>query len=1011
MVTRWAWILALSLNVFLLNGYADVDLQRRYPASETIHPTSKVSWTFGQEDIFRLESFRLTTADGLQIVIDDAELCIGHSEVGAVWAAIVLQATGSLVSEATSVVEEVASVWLRFHPSQLNAIFPPASVSVHDATPSLWRFSRMGRHKFRDSFHYGNRALIPPEETSIIDVDTTTGHRRFFVVDAEHETTHYVSAFEDRALPGLVEITDFDAEVSFDRVWKAFNRDYPGFVLRPEIDWDAMYEEYFPRALECTTSYELGVLIADMLSRFRDLHIWVRVGEESIPVYNRPAMLNANPRAAASILGEVTSTPQTPVRWSITENSIGYLAIDAWQGEATPETVHRILELMRDTRGLIMDVRANGGGDEGLALEVASRFVSEPSVYSYSQYRNGFVHTDLTKPRPRSVAPSEWWRYSRPVLLLIGPVCMSSNESFIAMMETSDSVTTMGQRTRGSSGNPEWVGTPAGVEFSVPSWLDLLADQQPLDERGIEPDIVFCASREAYRGDRDALLTAALDTAQEWPEVDTIPDGESYNPYKAEMLKLKSNPPYVTNINPLYGAVKIPKATLSWRYNRPMNPNALSLRWNRGGYHSVRRIAYAEDSQTFSLGLILHPDVQHELVTNPPHNHEPRGFHDLNMIHSRSSQVVFSSSPGIRVSGSGNATEVESLSPTPGAAVPSLLWIDLDFSEPMLPLIPSLNRMSMEENDVLLCPRIEYCEHRTRCRVPVWLRSGMDVRFALSGFRSEQGHLLDPVEIAYTVDDEAVDPVLPTGDEAMKNLLARFQAARTALTAADVQVTLRESTAWNAEGYARFQSRQAAFAWNSDGSWFADISSFMENPFKMGSDGKHVWKVNIIDFSHELEQFPVEQLDNYTFGLMTPVTLFTPSASVKRKEWLEPQWVEGKQCEGIRVWLVETLGKDAILIAQEYWFDPETDLLYVCRVLTSNMTDALYRFDVLQKNDDVRSERFLPPVPESTQPNPAIDLQVTDAHRFVNILDGSDGIIRVRWGSRGPDGRVSEGLN
>jgi C-terminal processing protease CtpA/Prc len=52
---------------------------------------------------------------------------------------------------------------------------------------------------------------------------------------------------------------------------------------------------------------------------------------------------------------------------------------------------------MRDTRGLIMDVRLNGGGDEPTAGAVAGRFLQEEFVYAYSQYRNGPSHTNLTE--------------------------------------------------------------------------------------------------------------------------------------------------------------------------------------------------------------------------------------------------------------------------------------------------------------------------------------------------------------------------------------------------------------------------------------------------------------------------------------------------------------------------------------------------------------------------------------------------------------------------------------
>jgi hypothetical protein len=106
--------------------------------------------------------------------------------------------------------------------------------------------------------------------------------------------------------------------------------------------------------------------------------------------------------------------------------------------------------------------------------------------------------------------PTGPWRYDRPVVLLIGQKCMSSNESFVAMMEGAPTVTTMGDRTCGSSGNPSLVELPVEITVSLPRWIDLLADGRPLDEGGIRPRVPFQAELGAFEGERDDLLEAAL---------------------------------------------------------------------------------------------------------------------------------------------------------------------------------------------------------------------------------------------------------------------------------------------------------------------------------------------------------------------------------------------------------------------------------------------------------------------------------------------------------------------
>jgi C-terminal processing protease CtpA/Prc len=262
--------------------------------------------------------------------------------------------------------------------------------------------------------------------------------------------------------------------------------------------------------LEAKSAKEFAEVCAEMLKPLRDLHVWMTVEGANVPIFNRPRAGNSNPSAHRAILGDLR--PAGRVRWAITADKIGFIAIDGWNtGPEIPAQVDEALEQMRDGRGLIVDVRLNGGGDEPTAAQVAGRFVPKEFVYSYSQFRNGPKHTDLTAKHKRKISPRGPWRYDRPVVLLIGQKCMSSNESFIAMMSGAPNVAVMGDRTCGSSGNPKIVKLPLDMTVSVPRWIDYLPDGKPLDERGFQPQVFFKPTERAFEGNRDDLLTAALE--------------------------------------------------------------------------------------------------------------------------------------------------------------------------------------------------------------------------------------------------------------------------------------------------------------------------------------------------------------------------------------------------------------------------------------------------------------------------------------------------------------------
>ncbi|HVV71586.1 MAG TPA: hypothetical protein VHI52_08825, partial [Verrucomicrobiae bacterium] len=81
----------------------------------------------------------------------------------------------------------------------------------------------------------------------------------------------------------------------------------------------------------------------------------------------------------------------------------------------------------------------------------------------------------------------------------------------VAMMSGDPDLTTMGDHTCGSSGNPKLVQLPLDITVSVPRWIDYLPDGSPLDERGFQPQVPFKPQPGAFDGERDDLLSAALE--------------------------------------------------------------------------------------------------------------------------------------------------------------------------------------------------------------------------------------------------------------------------------------------------------------------------------------------------------------------------------------------------------------------------------------------------------------------------------------------------------------------
>ena len=508
-----------------------VNLLERYPTKLTAGdaaPDRARPCKFTDADVFRVSQFRLEAGQGLRVETGPADLGIGHCQDGAVWAVVLPQAAGKLTSQATNGPEAVAHVWLRFHPREINRLFPPETVLAGGQTDRAPQMRAIANFKFGSSWHAGTNAMIPEPKDLTVDMDTEGGPRRFFAVDTEAGAARYVAAFEKRSVKLPPAITPDLARKAFDQLWEAFDKDYAMFVLRPEVDWAKLRGQFRPPALASKSTPEFASVCAEMLRPLRDLHVWLTVAGGNVPVFNRPRSSNANPSAHRAILGGLNEAGRG-VRWAVTADRIGFIAIYGWDNPDVPLRCQEALEQMRGTRGLIVDVRLNGGGSEPQSGQFAGRFLKKEFVYACSQFRNGSNRTNLTQRSERKVAPRGPWRYDRPVVLLIGQRCMSSNESFIAMLSGAPEVTTMGDRTCGSSGNPKIVNLPLEMTVSVPRWIDYLPDGTPLDERGFQPQVRFEPKPGAFEGERDDLLTAALERLRQAPLPEKPIEGPAFD--------------------------------------------------------------------------------------------------------------------------------------------------------------------------------------------------------------------------------------------------------------------------------------------------------------------------------------------------------------------------------------------------------------------------------------------------------------------------------------------------
>ncbi|MFA9388716.1 MAG: S41 family peptidase [Prolixibacteraceae bacterium] len=288
------------------------------------------------------------------------------------------------------------------------------------------------------------------------------------------------------------------------------------------VDWQKEIDNYKTVLENAESVDEFVVKLIQLLRKSQDPHMSVKANEQIYPI-NRMKIVHLN-FGSKALFGQLQNK-FVGNRYSTiagTIDSTAYLSIRSWSSNFfeipqkkwgnTANNVISSQELLKTLfkyPNLIIDVRENSGGDEQFAMEFASWFTADPLPYEKTVTYNMQTGT-FNAERIKTIFPnSEGLLYTGNVYVLAGPKVMSSNESFVLMMQQLPNVKVVGMPTYGSSGNPLPYELANGVTVYLPSWLAYTIDGKLIEGNGIEPDVLI-ETKDGDFQNSDVVVDAVL---------------------------------------------------------------------------------------------------------------------------------------------------------------------------------------------------------------------------------------------------------------------------------------------------------------------------------------------------------------------------------------------------------------------------------------------------------------------------------------------------------------------
>jgi carboxyl-terminal processing protease len=186
---------------------------------------------------------------------------------------------------------------------------------------------------------------------------------------------------------------------------------------------------------------------------------------------------------------------------------IAVVAIDAFTSTLVIEFEQALNKKFRKARGVVVDLRNNGGGDAGAMAEIASAFL--PPAIGLGQFtdRHGYVALKLETATLLLSAR----HIEAPIVILVSDRTSSAAEIFTAALQQTGRATVLGSETCGcvlAVRNRHSL--PDGGELEV-SELDYQTTRGArLEGHGIEPNEVISLKRQDIYSGRDRILELAL---------------------------------------------------------------------------------------------------------------------------------------------------------------------------------------------------------------------------------------------------------------------------------------------------------------------------------------------------------------------------------------------------------------------------------------------------------------------------------------------------------------------
>ena len=300
---------------------------------------------------------------------------------------------------------------------------------------------------------------------------------------------------------------------NYDALWSIIDERYCFFEQAEQqygLNWNEVYDKYKPQVQTAESNAALFDIYGQMLRELRDGHVNL-TSDYGTSYYwdwslNHP--LNFSDSLQRNYLGNDFRLTNG-IKYTTLPSNRGYMYVGSFEGSISSDNVSLMLLRLAESKGIIIDIRNNGGGMLTSAEELAAHFVSEKTHCGYIQHKTGKGHNDFSSPEPIYLEP-QGIIWKKPVVILTNRTVYSAANHFVMLTKPLPQVVVIGDKTGGGSGLPLNNTLPNGwtVRFSACPILDIDGRHT---EFGIAPHEEVHITPTDWNNGRDTIIERAIE--------------------------------------------------------------------------------------------------------------------------------------------------------------------------------------------------------------------------------------------------------------------------------------------------------------------------------------------------------------------------------------------------------------------------------------------------------------------------------------------------------------------